>query len=109
MSTDAREALRRLVATLEEHLEAVAARRGPSDATVDDAYEAVAGAFEKYEEALDVEYAETLPLVVDDDFDDEDEDEDESEHEPEDDEPLDAHAAEDEDDMDDDLEDFDLR
>ena len=103
MSTDAREALRRLVATLEEHLEAVAARRGPADAAVDDAYEAVASAFESYEEALDSEFAETLPLVIDDDFDDDDGDEDD------DDEELDPHAVEDEDQMDDDIEDFDLR
>ena len=101
MSTDTREALRRLVATLEEHLEAVASRRGPADAAVDDAYESVAAAFEQYEEALDAEYAEALPLVVDEDFDDEDDDES--------DDGLDPHASEDEDDMDDDIEDFDLR
>ncbi|WP_084040125.1 hypothetical protein [Demequina sp. NBRC 110053] len=117
MSTDAHEALRRLVATLEEHLDAVSTRRSPADAAVDDAYDAVASAFEQYEDALDTEYAETLPLVVDDDFeDDEDEDEDDDDDDEDDedddapqDDPLDAHAAEDEDDMDDDLEDFDLR
>lgn len=102
MSTDAREALRRLVATLEEHLEAVAARRGPADAAVDDAYDAVAAAFEQYEEALDTEYAETLPVVLDDDFEDSEDDEDA-------DNGLDPHAEEDEDEMDDDIEDFDLR
>jgi len=107
MSTDAREALRRLVAALEEHLGAVTSRRGAADAAVDDAYEVVASAFEEYEAALDVEYAETLPVVLDDDFDDgEDSDEDGDDG---DDEELDAHAAEDEDDMDDDIEDFDLR
>lgn len=102
MSADARESLRRLVAALEEHLGAVATRRGPADAAVDDAYDAVAAAFEQYEEALDEQYAETLPLVLDDDFEDDGEDE-------SDDEELDAHAVEDEDDMDDDIEDFDLR
>ncbi|GIG54449.1 primosomal protein [Demequina activiva] len=102
MSTDAREALRRLVATLEEHLEAVATRRGPADAAVDDAYDSVASAFEQYEEALDTEYAETLPLVLDDDFEDGDGDGDL-------DEELDPHAEEDEDELDDDVEDFDLR
>ena len=102
MSTDAREALRRLVAALEEHLEAVAMRRGPDDAAVDDAYDAVAGAFEQYEEALDTEYAETVPLVLDDDFDDDDQQDG-------DDEQLDPHAEEDEDERDDDIEDFDLR
>ncbi|WP_297083933.1 primosomal protein [uncultured Demequina sp.] len=105
MSTDAREALRRLVAALEEHLGAVTTRRGATDAAVDDAYEAVASAFEEYEAALDVEYAETLPVVLDEDFDDGED----SNGDDEDDEELDAHAAEDEDDMDDDIEDFDLR
>ncbi|WP_084103976.1 hypothetical protein [Demequina sp. NBRC 110056] len=114
MSTDAREALRRLVATLEEHLEAVTTRRGPADAAVDDAYEAVASAFEQYEDALDTEFAETLPIVVDDEFEDDEDDEDDDDVGADDDEDneddsLDAHAAEDEDDMDDDLEDFDLR
>lgn len=99
MSANAREALRLLVASLEEHLEAVASRRGPSDAAVDDAYEGVATAFEKYEEALDLEFAEGLPIVLD-----EDDDFDEAV-----DEPLDPHAAEDDDEMDDDIEEFDLR
>jgi len=100
MSANAREALRLLVASLEEHLEAVASRRGPTDAAVDDAYEGVATAFEKYEEALDLEFAEGLPIVLDedDDFD-----------EPVDDEDLDPHAVEDDDEMDDDIEEFDLR
>lgn len=99
MSANAREALRQLIAALEEHLEAVASRRGPSDAAVDDAYEGVATAFEKYEEALDLEFAESLPIVLD-----EDDDFDES-AEP----PLDPHAVENDDDMDDDIEEFDLR
>ena len=94
MSADAREALRRLTAAFEEHLGAVASRRGDEDAAVDDAYEALAEAFVRYEEALDIEYAETLPVLLDEDFDDE---------------SLDGHAEEDEEDMDDDMDDFDLR
>lgn len=94
MSADAREALRRLTAAFEEHLEAVTTRRGEQDAAVDDAYEALAEAFVRYEEALDVEFAETLPVLLDEDFDDE---------------ALDAHAEEDEEELDDDLDDFDLR
>ena len=106
MTAHARDALRLFVAALEEHLEAVASRRSPTDAAVDDAYEALAEAFEKYEEALDVEFAETLPLMIDDT---EDFDADEDPTEDEQDLMLDPHALEDEDDLDDDIEDFDLR
>ncbi|MEX0913799.1 MAG: primosomal protein [Demequina sp.] len=66
MTSNSRDALRLLVAAFEEHLEAVASRRSADDAAVDDAYEALAEIFEKYEEALDLEFAESLPLVVDD-------------------------------------------
>ena len=82
MSASAREALRLLTAALETHLEAVESRRSATDATVDDAYEAVAESFERYEEVLDVEYAEALPLILDDevaDALDEDTDDDEDE------------------------------
>lgn len=113
MSTQAREALRLLVAALETHLEAAASRRGPIDAAVDDAYDAVAEAFEVYEEALDVEFAESLPLVIEDDdqYDDDEasDDDDESDDDVVSDEEIDPHAEEDEDDLDDDLDEFDLR
>ena len=117
MSANAREALRHLTAALEAHLEAVESRRSATDATVDDAFDAVAESFERYEDVLDVEYAESLPLILDDEVadaldeetdDDEDEELDDSDDDAED-EELDAHAVEDEDDMDDDLEAFDLR
>jgi len=98
MSLNAREALRHLTAALEAHLEAVEQRRSAEDAAVDDAFDAVAEAFERYDEALDAEHGESLPLVLDDDGDD-DFDED----------ALDAHAEENEDDLDDDIEEFDLR
>lgn len=116
MSTEATEALRRLMAALEEHLEAIAMRRGDADAAVDDAYEAVATEFERYEDVLDSEYGETLPIVLDDsegdeydDDDDEDEGTDGSSDDPDGDETLDPHAVEDDDDMDDDIDEFDLR
>jgi len=115
MSANAREALRHLTAALEAHLEAVESRRSATDATVDDAFDAVAESFERYEDVLDVEYAESLPLILDDevadalDEDTDDDDEDEDELEDDDDDALDAHAVEDEDDMDDDIEAFDLR
>jgi len=106
MSADAREALRHLTAALEAHLEAVESRRSATDAAVDDAFDAVAEAFERYEDVLDTEYGEALPLILDDEVAealDDDEDDDEF------DDDLDAHAAEDEDELDDALEEFDLR
>ncbi|WP_084631892.1 hypothetical protein [Demequina aestuarii] len=128
MSAEATEALRRLMAALEEHLEAIAMRRGDADAAVDDAYEAVATEFERYEDILDSEYGETLPLVLDDsegdeydgedDVDDDDDDPDDDQgdddtgasgDDPDADEALDPHAVEDDDDMDDDIDEFDLR
>jgi hypothetical protein len=121
MSTPAREALLHLTAALEAHLEAVESRRSAEDATVDDAFDAVAEAFERYEDELDSGFGESLPIVLDDDpagaFDDEDDDdEDEDDEDDEDrvgerlvDEDLDGHATENEDEMDDDIETFDLR
>lgn len=110
MSAYATEALRRLVAALEEHLEAVSMRRGEEDAAVDDAFEATAIAFERYEEMLDTEYGESLPFVLDDSDDDEyDDDADVVADDDEIEDALDPHAVEDDDDMDDDIEEFDLR
>jgi len=133
MSTQAREALRHLTAALEAHLEAVESRRSAEDATVDDAFDAVAEAFERYEDELDSGFGESLPIVLDDDSDDvdatddddsddvddtDDDDSDESDDDTDDDESddegvvdedLDGHATEDEDEMDDDIEAFDLR
>jgi hypothetical protein len=81
MSPDARAALTELVAALERHLEAAAARRGENDPVVLAAYRAVAEAFEEYDDALLDAYDEVTPLEVfhgdDDDDDDEDDDEDE--------------------------------
>jgi hypothetical protein len=71
MEAEVREALRHLITAFENHLEAVTSRRSPDDAAVDDAYEALAAAFERYEEKLDLEFAEGLPLVLDDADDDE--------------------------------------
>jgi hypothetical protein len=132
MSTQAREALRHLTAALEAHLEAVESRRSAEDATVDDAFDAVAEAFERYEDELDSGFGESLPIVLDDDpaeaFDDDDSDDDSDDDDSDDDsddddsddddsdddegvvdEDLDGHATEDEDEMDDDIEAFDLR
>lgn len=89
MTAESREALRRLIVALEEHLEAVISRRSDTDVAVDNAYEAVAIAFERYEAELDTTFAESLPMVLDDDSDDFDDDDD--------------------DELDDDIEEFDLR
>lgn len=131
MSNNAREALRQLTGALEAHLEAVLARRSSEDAAVDDAFDAVAEAFERYEEALDSTFGESLPIVLDDDLtesydDDDDDDEsdddtddtddfDDSDDEDDDDaadplpEGIDAHAVKNDDELDDDIEEFDLR
>lgn len=106
------------MAAYEEHLAAVLARRGDEDAAVDDAFDALADAFDRYEAVLDVELGETLPMLLDDgDGDDEDDDEDDDQADDEDedddddegdDDALDPHAEEDEDELDDDLDDFRL-
>lgn len=78
MTTDPRTALTQLTEALEEHLNAVASRRGDQDPAVDAAYLGIADAFEVYEDALYVTYDEVTPLEVfveDDDEDEEDDDE----------------------------------
>lgn len=110
MSAQAREALRHLNAALEAHLEAVESRRSATDAAVDDAFDAVAESFERYEDILDSEYGEALPLMLDDEIAESlDEIDDAADDEIDDDIDLDPHAVEDEDELDDDLDEFDLR
>lgn len=64
MALEPRQALQQLTAALEKHLEAVIARRGPEDSSVEQAYFQVEEAFLNYEEALDEHYQELLPIVV---------------------------------------------
>jgi hypothetical protein len=117
MEAEVREALRHLITAFENHLEAVTSRRSPDDAAVDDAYEALAAAFERYEEKLDLEFAEGLPLVLDDaDDGDDDSDFEYDEQDDEDDDESDGVVAVDalgddaeEDEIDDDLDEFNLR
>jgi hypothetical protein len=117
MEAEVREALRHLITAFENHLEAVASRRSPDDAAVDDAYEALAAAFERYEEKLDLEFAEGLPLVLDDVDDGDDDsdfeyDEGDDEDEDESDGVVVVDALRDdaeEDEIDDDLDEFNLR
>lgn len=116
MSTQPREALRHLTAALEAHLEAVASRRSADDATVDDAFDAVAEAFERYEDELDAAFGEALPIVLDDDIAEAFDDLEDGADDDEDDHGADEHDVEqdddtddDGDDEDDDIEEFDLR
>jgi len=64
MTIDPRVALQSLVAAFEEHLAAAAARRGEKDPAVEDAYLAIADAFEVYEEVLYDAYGEVTPLEI---------------------------------------------
>jgi len=70
-------ALTALVAALERHLEAAAARRGENDPVVLAAYRSLADAFEDYDDALLDAFDEVTPLEVfhgDDEGDDEGDD-----------------------------------
>ena len=49
---------------LEKHLEASAAKRGPEDLSVEQAYFQVEDAFLSYEEALEESYGEYLPFEL---------------------------------------------
>ena len=91
MNADPRAALAILTASLERHLEASASRRGENDPTVVAAYQAVADAFDLYDDALLEAYGEVTPLEIysGDDGDEEDDDEDDAE------EVLDDHGDED--------------
>ncbi|MCF8528375.1 MAG: hypothetical protein K9G13_00460 [Aquiluna sp.] len=59
-------ALQRLVAALERHLDACSSKREGSDQEIQEAYDQVADAFEKYEEVLEVAFSEVLPLIAED-------------------------------------------
>ena len=100
MSADPRAALATFVSALERHLEAASARRGENDPAVVAAYQDVAEAFDRYEDALMDAYEEVTPLEIyseDDDDDDEDDDFDDDEDD-EDDEDEDFDDEDDEDD-----------
>ena len=90
MTADPRAALAILTASLERHLEASASRRGENDPTVVAAYQAVADAFDLYDDALLEAYGEVTPLeIYSGEGDEEDDDGDEV------DEELDDHGDED--------------
>ena len=96
MNVDPRAALATLTASLERHLEASASRTGENDPTVVAAYQAVADAFDLYDDALLEADGEGTPLeIYSGDEADEDEDEDGDEGDDETEEELDDHGDED--------------
>lgn len=103
MTTDPRVALNSLIQAFEEHLTAMAAKRGEQDTAVENAYLGIADAFEVYEDAIYVAYNEVTPLeVYVEDEDDEDEESFEDEYD-----DLDEDEEEnDGDDLDEDLDDL---
>lgn len=93
MSNDPRAELALLTSALEEHLAAITNSRGEQDATIENAYVAIANAFERYEEALFETFEEVTPLEV---FieDDDDEEEFDYDFEDEDDQDFESQGAE---------------
>ncbi|KAB7742954.1 DNA primase [Nostocoides sp. F2B08] len=105
MSPDPRAALAVLTAALERHLEACASKHGDDDPAIIVAADALADAFDAYDEALLDTYGEVTPLeIYDGEGIDEFEDEDELDDDDEDDED---DEDDDEDDDSDESEDFD--
>lgn len=96
MSNDPRAELALLTSALEEHLAAITNSRGEQDASIENAYVAIANAFERYEEALFETFEEVTPLEVfiEDDDDDDDEEEFDYDFEDEDDQDFESHDAE---------------
>lgn len=103
MTADPRAALARLVSALERHLEVATNRRDPDDAGVITAAEALAAAFDDYDEALFTATEVATPLAVYGDIDDDDDDDDDETavYAGLDDEDVDFEDDEDDDDEDD--------
>lgn len=96
MTVDPRAALDRLIAALEAHYHAVAARRGEDDPAVDDAYDILADAFEVYDDALGTVHGEATPFYLAEEDDEHDDEHDDDDH---DDDDHDDEADEDYDDL----------
>lgn len=77
MTADPRAALALLVSALERHLEVATTRRDPDDPAVIGAAEALAEAFDNYDETLFAATEVATPLAVYGDMDDEDDEDDE--------------------------------
>ena len=102
MTVDPRAALDRFVAALEAHFAAVANRRSDSDASVDDAYDVLADAFDVYDEALAVTHGEATPFYLADDEDGDDHDDDENDEDDDDEDDDDEDEDDDDEDEDED-------
>lgn len=89
MSNDPRAELALLTSALEEHLAAITNSRGEQDASIENAYVAIANAFERYEEALFETFEEVTPLEV---FIEDDDDEEEFDYDFEDEEDQDFES-----------------
>lgn len=98
MNADPRAALEALTLAFERHLEACSARRGDDDPAVIAASDALADAFETYDDALLNAFNEMTPLVLldDDDFDDDDFDDDDFDDDFDDEDDDDLDDADDE-------------
>ena len=64
MAKEARVALNQLNAALERHFEAVASGRGSDDPAILHAYQSLEEAFLDYEEALNDQFGEFLPMEL---------------------------------------------
>jgi hypothetical protein len=64
MATDPRTQLVQFIAALEKHFEAVSAKRGDADSSVEQAYYQLEDAFLNYEEALAENFGEYLPISL---------------------------------------------
>jgi len=98
MNADPRAALEALTLAFERHLEACSARRGDDAPAVIAASDALADAFETYDDALLNAFNEMTPLVLldDDDFDDDDFDDDDFDDDFDDEDDDDLDDADDE-------------
>jgi len=105
MTVDPRAALDRLLAALEAHYSAVAARQGEDDPAVDDAYDVLADAFEVYDDALGTVHGEALPFYLAEEDDEFEDDEDLDDEDLEDDDHVDDEDDDEDDEGDDDLDD----
>lgn len=98
MADDPRAALDQFIASLERHFTAASQRRSELDPAVVEAYDALAAAFERYDEALFTAYDEVTPFVLS-----EEEDEDDDEY----DDDLDDDLEDELDEVDDELDEVD--
>lgn len=98
MADDPRAALDQFIASLERHFAAASQRRSELDPAVVEAYDALASAFERYDEALFTAYDEVTPFVLSEEEDEDDDEYDEDDLDDEDDDIDDEVDVDDTDD-----------